>query len=152
MFRCYNITLLNCTIILMRKKINEDNMIDQVGIWLTSLCALHCIAIPVILPLVPLLAGSFFAEEWFERTVLLLSIVVGFVALLIGFYKYHRQLYPLYSLTMGGFIYWQKDMFGHHFEPLVVTTGVVLIIASHVINIRLCKACKGCENNVASTC
>ena len=135
----------------MRVKLNSDNMIDQVGVWLTSLCALHCIALPVILPLIPMLAGSFFAEEWFERTVLLLSIAVGFVALLIGFYKYHRQLYPLYSLAMGGFIYWQKDMFGHHLEPLVVTIGAVLIIAAHIINMRLCKACKGCDGKVAST-
>ncbi|UTP72921.1 MerC domain-containing protein [Alteromonas sp. LMIT006] len=134
----------------MRFIFSKDNRIDQVGVWLTSLCALHCIAVPVILPLVPLLAGSFFAEEWFERMVLLLSIVVGFIALLIGFYKYHRQLYPIYSLAMGGFIYWQKDMFGHHFEPLVVTIGAVLIIASHILNIRLCKACKGCGSKVAS--
>ena len=71
----------------------------------------------VVQPIAPLVASSVFAEVWFERMILTFSILVGFAALFVGFHKYHRQLYPLYSLALGGLIYWNKDIFGHEYEP-----------------------------------
>ena len=119
-------------------------IMDKIGIWTSSLCAVHCLILPALLPVIPFLGASIFAEHWFEKTILSLSMIIGFWALLTGFYRYHRQLYPLYSLLLGGLIYWNKDMFGHDFEPYTVTAGAVLIVASHLLNIRLCKSCQTC--------
>ncbi|MDT0593259.1 MerC domain-containing protein [Glaciecola petra] len=115
------------------------------GMWITSVCALHCMLLPILIPLVPLIASTFVASAWFERTILTFSILVGFVALFIGFHQYHRQLYPLYSLTLGGLIYWNKDIFGHSYEPFTIALGALFIIAAHIANLRLCKKCKTCE-------
>ncbi len=123
----------------------QNTVYDKAGIWISSLCALHCLALPVLLPAVPLIASSFVAEAWFERTILSISILIGFIGLFIGFYKYHRQLYPLYSLTMGGLIYWNKDIFGHEYEPFTIALGALLIIVAHYINLKLCRACQNCE-------
>lgn len=125
---------------------SKDKLLDRVGIWTSSLCALHCLLLPILLPLVPLLAGTFFAEAWFERTILSLSMIIGFWALLSGFQRYHRRLYPLFSLLLGGLIYWNKDLFGADYEPVTITVGAMLIVASHVINLRLCQHCKTCES------
>ena len=140
----------------MAKSNNTSNTTDNVqfdraGIWISGLCAVLCLALPVLLPMVPLIASSFFAEAWFEKTILSISILIGFIGLFIGFYKYHRQLYPLYSLTMGGLIYWNKDIFGHHFEPLTIAIGAILIIAAHFINLRLCRECNDCANESCNT-
>lgn len=121
-------------------------IIDKVGVWLTSLCAVHCLLFPLILPLAPLLASSFVASEWFERAILTFSILIGFAALFIGFHRYHRQLYPIYSLALGGLLYWNKEMFGHDLEPLAVTIGAIFIVAAHIFNMRLCKKCKTCKH------
>ncbi|MFB0911873.1 MAG: MerC domain-containing protein, partial [Glaciecola sp.] len=51
-----------------------------------------------------------------------------------------------YSLTLGGLIYWNKDIFGHEYEPFTIAIGAFLIIAAHVTNIRLCKSCKSCKS------
>ena len=107
---------------------------------------------PIIIPLVPLIASTFVASVWFERTILTFSILVGFVALFIGFHQYHRQLYPLYSLTLGGLIYWNKDIFGHSFEPFTIALGALFIIAAHIANLRLCKKCKTCEKKFHAAC
>lgn len=125
--------------------VNKQSVMDRVGIWASSLCALHCMLLPILLPAVPLIGATFFAEHWFERAILSLSMIVGFWALLSGFYRYHRQLYPLYTLLLGGLIYWNKDVFGHHYEPYTVLAGALLIIAAHVINMRLCKSCQTCN-------
>jgi hypothetical protein len=94
----------------------------------------------------PYVSASFFADDWFEKTILSLSMIIGFWALLSGFYRYHRQLYPLYSLLLGGLIYWNKDMFGEAYEPYTIAVGALLIVAAHVINIRLCRSCNECHS------
>jgi hypothetical protein len=122
----------------------DNTKFDRMGVWVTGLCALHCLLLPLFISVIPFIASSFVASAWFERTILSVSILVGFVALLIGFNQYHRQLYPMYSLTLGGLIYWNKDMFGHAYEPLAILLGAVFIIAAHLVNLRLCRKCKTC--------
>lgn len=129
---------------------SSNSLMDKVGIWTSSLCAVHCLLLPALLPVIPYIGATFFAEDWFEKTILSLSMIVGFWALLIGFYRYHRQLYPIYSLLMGGLIYWNKDMFGEAYEPVTVAIGAVLIAGAHVINMKLCKSCNTCQECAAS--
>jgi hypothetical protein len=133
-------------------QINTDKtLLDKLGIWVSSLCAVHCLSLPILIPLVPLVGASFFANNWFERTILSISMIVGFWALLSGFYRYHRQLYPLYSLALGGLIYWNKGMFGDAYEPYTITVGAMLIVGAHIANLKLCKSCRSCETGCATS-
>jgi hypothetical protein len=125
--------------------VKNNSQLDRLGVWLTSLCALHCLLLPILIPLAPLVASSFVAEVWFERVILSGSILVGFAALFIGFHKYHRQLYPIYSLVLGALIYWNKDIFGEQYEPITIAIGALLIVIAHLANLRLCRKCKTCE-------
>lgn len=124
----------------------KNTIMDRVGIWTSSLCALHCLLLPILIPLLPYVSASFFAQDWFEKTILSLSMMIGFWALLSGFYRYHRQLYPIYSLLLGGLIYWNKDMFGESYEPFTIAVGALLIVGAHIINIRLCQSCRTCQS------
>lgn len=128
----------------MQSDINRNNWLDKLGVTATSLCALHCIFLPVLLPILPLLGLSVVAEEAFEHLVLAASMVVGFIAIFSGFHRYHRKLYPFYSLALGGFVYANKGILGETYEPLIVTIGAVLIIFAHILNIRLCRSCQSC--------
>ena len=129
---------------------NTDNptKLDRLGIWISSLCALHCLALPLLLPLIPLIGSTIFAQIWFERTILSISMLIGAVALLNGAIRYHGQFYPLGLLFSGGIIYWFKDIFGHDFEPFTIAVGAMLIVAGHWINMRLCRQCQCCRNTV----
>lgn len=126
--------------------VKNSSKLDRLGIWITSLCALHCLLLPIFISFAPLIASTFVAEAWFERTILSFSILIGFAALFIGFSKYHRQLYPIYSLTLGALIYWNKDIFGHDFEPFILGIGALFIIVAHFANLRLCRQCKKCKS------
>lgn len=95
----------------------------------------------------PLVSASFFAEEWFEQAILIVSVAIGFLGLFIGFYKYHRRIYPLYALALGAMVYWNKDIFGHSFESLAVVLGAIIIIAAHTANLKLCKSCQDCDHS-----
>jgi phosphoglycerol transferase MdoB-like AlkP superfamily enzyme len=123
------------------------NVFDKVGITVTSLCAIHCIMLPIILPVLPLLGLSVGHNHAFERVMLLVTIVLGFIALFIGFHRYHRKLYPFYSLFLGVFIYWQRDVWGHEYEHAVLIVGASLVVLAHVMNMRLCNSCKSCHDH-----
>lgn len=125
---------------------SSNNLLDRMGIWASSLCALHCLLLPILIPLIPYIGASFVAQDWFERSILTTSMIIGFWALLSGFYRYHRQIYPLYSLVLGGLIYWNKDMFGESYEPFTIAVGALLIIAAHIINFKLCRNCRQCAH------
>merc|ERR1712137_139935 len=73
--------------LVMQSPIDNPTFLDRLGIWISSLCALHCLAIPLL----PLLASSMFGQTWFERTILSLSILIGSVALIIGAVRYHGK-------------------------------------------------------------
>ncbi|BFT28978.1 hypothetical protein D210916BOD24_01540 [Alteromonas sp. D210916BOD_24] len=124
--------------------------LDRLGIWVSSLCALHCLALPVLVPLLPLIGSSFFAQVWFERTILTFSMLLGAVALLSGALRYHGKYYPLVLLFSGGAIYWNKDILGHHYEPFTIAFGALLIVAGHWVNMRLYRQCKCCKKTVFS--
>ena len=119
-------------------------MLDKLGITATSLCALHCILLPIILPMLPLLGLSFLADHGWEHVFLLITAAMGTIALFSGFHRYHKKLYPFYSLALGGLIYAFKDVLGAEYEPAIITIGASLIVLAHIMNIKLCKSCKTC--------
>ncbi|MEW9797409.1 MerC domain-containing protein [Alteromonas sp. CYL-A6] len=128
--------------------VENPTILDKIGIWVSSLCALHCLALPMAIPLLPLIGSTFFAQTWFERTILSISLLIGAVALLSGALRYHGRYYPLLLLFSGGAIYWFKDIFGEQYEPFTIAVGAMLIVAGHWVNMRLCRRCVCCRNTI----
>ncbi|NMP33591.1 MerC domain-containing protein [Thalassotalea sp. M1531] len=122
-------------------------MLDRIGIAATSLCALHCILLPILLPALPLLGLSFLADHTWEHVFLIITAVLGTVALFSGFKRYHKKLYPFYLLYLGVAIYWIKHDFSIEHQPFFIVTGALLIVAAHFINMKLCNSCKQCTND-----
>jgi hypothetical protein len=120
------------------------NLLDKIGIAATSLCAIHCLLLPFLLPLLPMVSAGFLAEDTFEHGFLLGTMGLGFIALYSGYKRYHHQVYPFIMLFCGGFIYWNKDSLGDSAEPLVVVFGATLVVLAHVVNMKLCRRCTDC--------
>lgn len=121
------------------------NLLDKIGIAITSLCAIHCLLLPLMLPVLPLLGASFVADELFEDSILAVTMVLGAFALYSGYKRYHNRLYPFILLGLGGFIYWQKDILGVEAEPFTVMAGATLVVIAHLVNIRLCRRNNNCQ-------
>lgn len=117
-------------------------MLDRIGITATSLCALHCILLPVLLPFLPLLGLSFLASHEWEHIFLFLTAVLGTVALLSGYKRYHKRLYPFYLLYLGIALYWIKHDYSAAVETYFIVAGGSLIVAAHFVNIKLCNVFK----------
>ena len=126
-------------------------MLDRIGITATSLCALHCILLPVLLPALPLLGLSFLADHAWEHVFLLITALLGTVALFSGFKKYHRKIYPFYLLFLGIFIYWIKHDFAENIQPFFILVGASFIVAAHLINLKLCNDCRQCNEETCES-
>ncbi|NMP17176.1 MULTISPECIES: MerC domain-containing protein [unclassified Thalassotalea] len=122
-------------------------MLDRLGITATSLCALHCILLPVLLPVLSLLGLEAWASHEAEHMFLFATLVLGSVALFSGFKRYHRKIYPFYLLFLGGFIYWHKHSVDESVQPLMIIVGAVLLVAAHVVNLKLCNNCRSCSDH-----
>ena len=114
----------------------QQPSLDKAGIWVTTLCALHCLLLPVILPMLSVIGLGFIGATLLERTILGASLLVGAIALRQGIRR-HRQVYPVGLLIAGGGLYWFKDVFGGSMEPWVILLGAGLIISAHWVNLRL---------------
>lgn len=126
-------------------------MLDRIGITVTSLCALHCILLPILLPILPLLGLSFLAVHAWEDIFLLLTAALGTIALFSGFKRYHKRLYPFYLLYLGVALYWIKHDFSAELEPFFIIGGASLILAAHFINIKLCNNCRQCDDEACNS-
>ncbi|RUO63801.1 MerC mercury resistance protein [Pseudidiomarina planktonica] len=113
--------------------------LDKTGMWVTAVCAIHCLLLPVILPMLSLIGLSFIGAETLEKTILGTSILVGAIALSLGT-RQHARWYPIALLLVGGLIYSQKDTMGELGEPIIILAGASLIIIAHWVNLRLLRA------------
>ena len=116
---------------------------DRVGIGLSGLCALHCLAMPVALSLLPLWPALQAVHTWVHPVLLTLMIPV-----LVGALHRARSTghVPTAVLLGLGFIilvgaWWGHDVWGAAGERIGTVMGSVLLIAGHMLNWRRHRAC-----------
>lgn len=112
--------------------------LDRVGVLLSALCALHCLA-GLLLVAGLGLGGQFLLSPVFHRVGLALAIGVGAVTLVLGVAR-HRDPVPL-QLGAAGIAFMSIALFvGHGTEEAVLTIlGVSLLAWAHLRNLR-CSA------------
>jgi hypothetical protein len=66
---------------------------DRLGIGLASLCLVHCLALPLIVSALPMLATALHLPEQFHVAMVLLAVPLSGVALVRG-YAMHRRVLP----------------------------------------------------------
>ena len=110
----------------------------------------HCGLTPLLLALAPGLAHYVPGDETVHRTLALLVISAGAMALIRG-YRIHRKRIVLVgflsgaALVVAGAI--AGDLLASHLAEICVTVcGSTLMVASHWKNRAFCKTCGGCEH------
>lgn len=73
---------------------------EKLGVFLSLLCAIHCLTLPIILFIAPYLASSFAFSVEMEWILVVLSFGLALLLLWQDFRK-HRKPLPLYFLAMA---------------------------------------------------
>ncbi len=114
---------------------------DKLGIFLSGLCAVHCLLTPILLIALPM-AGEIFESEWVHGLMALFILPIGLYAFWSG-YKHHRQWKVLTMGCVGLFLVLGELVLPHefvheigHHTPTIL--GSTLLIFAHVLNRRAC--------------
>lgn len=115
--------------------------LDQVGIGLAGLCALHCLLTLVVISALGFggVGGHFLLDESIHRIGLLLALVVAAVAIGWGLLRHRRKL-P-FAVAMTGLLLMAAALLVPHGanEFLLTLVGVVLVSVGHVLNLRAAR-------------
>lgn len=127
--------------------------LDRLGLSASTLCAIHCAAMPFLVSVLPALGLGFLGGGTFELAMIGVSISIASLSLGSS-YKLHRKLNPLMIMVSGGMLL-VFNFFGHesHTElmeslhPYIAAFGGLMIASAHWINMRLCSNCEVCEHD-----
>lgn len=109
--------------------------LDQLGIGLAGLCALHCLATLGVIASLGV-GGHFLFDESIHRVGLFLALIVAAVAIGWGLLRHGRML-P-FVVALGGLVLMAAALVVPHGanEFLLTLLGVSLVSAAHLMNLR----------------
>tara|TARA_B100000925_G_scaffold286817_1_gene265103 strand:- start:791 stop:1216 length:426 start_codon:yes stop_codon:yes gene_type:complete len=135
----------------------RNNNYDIAGIVFSFICGIHCIITPILIINFPSL-GEQFESPWLQSTLLILIAGIFYQSVYKNF-KRHKSKLTL-GLGFSGFIIliytYLTELLGehhghieeaHHHQDETLTIalaiiGSVLMISSHLFNIKHCKCIK----------
>ena len=128
----------------MKKNFNHE-LVDTTGACLSVACAIHCLAMPFLIAVLPLIGLGFLANERAE-----LVLISGAIALAIGSLawgvRHHRRWRAFLILMVAVvFIATARTAVEGTFEVVFYSIGGLLIASAHLVNRHLCKTCPTCE-------
>jgi hypothetical protein len=113
--------------------------LEKLGVSLSMACAVHCLAMPVLLAFVPTL-GNWFTEE-IELVVTLASLLIAVFVLLKDF-RIHKQITPL-TILISSFTIILTSLFLH--KPIILdVVGILGILTAYILNWYKLRQAKSC--------
>ncbi|MDB5007858.1 MAG: hypothetical protein JWP45_2251 [Mucilaginibacter sp.] len=101
------------------------------------LCAVHCAVVPFLITSLPLLGLGFLANPWFEWSMILFALFIGFYAIGSSYFRVHHKLLPVCLLIFGFSIIIAGHIFVQNWrEAIIVPVGGLLIATAHFFNFR----------------
>ena len=118
--------------------------IDKTSITLSFLCAIHCLATPLIVVFLSTLAGLSLHDEAFHLWLVIAILPMSIYALTLGCKKHKRRR----VLVLGGIgllvlvitVLLGHDRLGENWEKILTIVGACLVALGHILNYRLCQS------------
>jgi len=110
--------------------------LDRWGMILSSVCLVHCLALPVAAALLPILALPAESHEWVHPLLIGLALPVTGTAMIRG-WRAHRRRGPLLLGMVGlGMIGAAIFQHGTLAESALTLCGGLIVASAHVMNWR----------------
>ena len=126
---------------------------DRAGIVVSTACAVHCVALPVLAGLLPFLGLRHFVDERLEWTFVATTAVIGVVSHSRAYWRHHRHLAPGVLFAAGILLIVGARLL--HLEgladPAAATVGGAFAITAHALNLRWCRCCQSCADYDGAT-
>ncbi len=128
----------------MRQPSHNRTAWDMAGVSASLLCVLHCLATPLLITTLPVLAAT---EHLTHSVLSLVMLVIGLAAFIPG-YRKHRKLSVSLTAALGLALLISATLLpenaGAILEPLLVVGGGLILISAHIRNAYWCRFCRIC--------
>ena len=118
---------------------------DMVGIGLSLLCLIHCMALPVLIAFAPAILRGLPGDDVTHRSLAVAIGFVGFLAFRSG-YKVHRRRLVLAAFITGLLMVSIAAVLGdqvltEYGEAAITVCGGLVLVTAHLINRSFCRSC-----------
>ena len=131
---------------------------DVAAIFLSNICLVHCLALPILTVTIPSFLSIYLEEDAFHLWMLVFVVPISLLTLMMGCRR-HKQsrIFSVGVVGLSGLIW--VALFGHDLlaesgEKLLTVIGWSLIAFAHVLNYRACRrldcACSPCDESGAT--
>ena len=120
------------------------NNLDFYGFFASSLCAIHCAAVPILMMFGALGSLSWLDNYWIELGFILVSMILAYWSLSISYKKHHQNWRAIKIVVIGFILLIISRFVPHHLGDLMVVIGGLIIAYAHLVNWRLLQKCKHC--------
>ena len=118
--------------------------LDRLGVASAILCAAHCVLVPLLLAVLPVIGGGLVVGTALEWGFVTCGLGFGSLTLVPSFRRVHQRRLPL-MLFAAGMGLWAAAHLGRGSDPgpdaPYMLTGAASLVSAHVANRRLCRAC-----------
>ena len=120
-----------------------QSVLDGGAVAISALCAVHCLALPFLLVLFPLLGATVMTDESFHA--ILLWVILPTSILAVGLAAgQHRDnavicLVGFGLATLVAAALWAHDYAPHWVDKAMSVTGGFVLAAGHIRNFLLCR-------------
>jgi MerC mercury resistance protein len=113
---------------------------DQIAIALSAICIVHCLALPIVVTVLPIAALSLGDNQHFHGLMLWVVVPTSLVGLLLG-YRLHQRAGLVALGALGMAVLAAAATYGHAGWPLVLevavsVAGSLMLGAAHWLNFR----------------
>lgn len=118
-----------------------SEVLDQVAVALSGLCLVHCLALPLVIAVLPFLGQ--FSDDHLHVQMLILVIPVSVIALGLGFRRHRHKgvvvagVAALILVTLGGTV--AHNHYGLLADRLLTIVGSLALAFTHYRNFRLSR-------------
>jgi hypothetical protein len=110
-----------------------------IGSWLSFTCAVHCLLMPVLISIAPVLILS----DGSNTLILVISTMLSLASLCWGFKK-HTRVFPILILGLG-FLLLNTDC-RSKYHIFVSICGGICFVFSYWLNKKFCRSCHNCNH------
>ncbi|MBK8701817.1 MAG: MerC domain-containing protein [Saprospiraceae bacterium] len=123
--------------------------LDFAGMAASAICAIHCMAMPLILTLGVANSSHLFHDHTFDLLIIGAGIVIAYFSLW-GDYRKHRSTQPLWMVAAGFIILACGVTLGHDgIHILLSVLGSSMVASAHYVNWKKSRSCVLVSNPLA---
>jgi len=125
---------------------------DKLGITMSAVCLVHCLALPIAIVTLPLVAAQWLQQGIFHGVMALVLVPVALFAIVPGL-KVHGRRSVAAAMAAGLSLLSTAAFAGHdwltrEWEVALTLTGGAILVVAHAVNLALCRACPACADHV----